>query len=117
MKPTISSIRTIVAAVALLLGTATTAHAAEASPAAGIVQLAPLLLIMLVFYFLLIRPQQKRLKAHKDMVAGMKKGDKIVTAGGIYGTVVDVSDNEIKVEIAEGTRVRVKRDTVTGLAE
>ena len=117
MNLTISRIRTIAAAAALWLGTATTAHAAEGSPAAGIVQLAPLLLIMLVFYFLLIRPQQKRLKAHKDMVTSMKKGDKIVTAGGIYGTVVDVSDNEVRVEIAEGTRVRVKRDTVTGLAE
>jgi preprotein translocase subunit YajC len=117
MNNTISSIRTLAAAAALLLGTATTAHAAEASAAAGVMQLAPLLLIMLVFYFLLIRPQQKRLKAHKDMVAGMKKGDKIVTAGGIYGTVIEVSDSDVKVEIAEGTRVRVKRDTITSLAE
>lgn len=117
MNPMTSSIRTLGAAVALLLGTATDAHAAAPNAASGIVQLAPLILIMLVFYFLLIRPQQKRLKAHKDMVAAMKKGDKIVTAGGIYGTVVEVSDNEVKVEIAEGTRVRVKRDTITALAE
>ena len=114
MKQAISSIRTIGAAAALWLGTMGTAEAAEPSAAAGVAQLAPLILIMLVFYFLLIRPQQKRLKAHKAMVAGMKKGDKVVTAGGIIGTVIDVSDNEVKVEIAEGTRVRVKRDTITG---
>jgi len=117
MNQAISSIRTIGAAAALWLGLIPAAHAAEPTAASGIVQLAPLLLIMLVFYFLLIRPQQKRLKAHKDMVAGMKKGDKVVTAGGIIGTVAEVSDHEVKVEIAEGTKVRVKRDTITGLAE
>jgi preprotein translocase subunit YajC len=117
MNHTISSIRTIGAAAALWLGTSIPAYAAEPSAAGGMVQLAPLLLIMVVFYFLLIRPQQKRLKAHKAMVQGMKKGDKVVTAGGIIGTVAEVSDDEIKVEIAEGTKVRVKRDTITGLAE
>jgi preprotein translocase subunit YajC len=117
MNHTISSIRTIGAAAALWLATSVPAYAASASAAGGIVQLAPLLLIMIVFYFLLIRPQQKRLKAHKAMVEGMKKGDKVVTAGGIIGTIAEVSDDEIKVEIAEGTKVRVKRDTITGLAE
>jgi len=115
MNYTISSIRTIGAAAMLWLATSSTAYAAEPSAAGGIVQLAPLLLIMVVFYFLLIRPQQKRLKEHKSLVQGMKKGDKVVTAGGIIGTVVDVSDDEIRVEIAEGTRVRIKRDTIVGL--
>jgi preprotein translocase subunit YajC len=117
MNHTISSIRTIGAAAALWLAMSSPAYAAAPSATGGIVQLAPLLLIMVVFYVLLIRPQQKRLKAHKAMVQGMKKGDKVVTAGGIIGTVAEVSDDEIKVEIAEGTKVRVKRDTITGLAE
>jgi preprotein translocase subunit YajC len=117
MNHMISSIRTIGAATALWLATSFPAYAATSQAAGGIVQLAPLLLILVVFYFLLIRPQQKRLKAHKAMVEGMKKGDKILTAGGIIGTIAEVSDDEIKVEIAEGTKVRVKRDTITGLAE
>jgi preprotein translocase subunit YajC len=117
MSHTLLSIRTFGAAAALLLATSSTAYAAEPSAAGGIVQLAPLLLIMVIFYFLLIRPQQKRLKEHKALVEGMKKGDKVVTAGGIIGTVAEVSDDEIKVEIAEGTKVRIKRDTIVGLAK
>jgi preprotein translocase subunit YajC len=117
MNHMISSIRTIGAAATLWLATSSTAYAASPSEAGGIVQLAPLLLIMVVFYFLLIRPQQKRLKEHKSLVEGMKKGDKVVTAGGIIGTVIDVSDDEIRVEIAEGTRVRIKRDTIVGLSK
>ena len=79
-----------------------------------LVSLAPLVLIFVVFYFLLIRPQQKKMKAHKAMVAAVRRGDRVVTAGGIVGHVSKVlSDTELQVEIAEGVRVRVIRSTIT----
>jgi preprotein translocase subunit YajC len=74
----------------------------------------PLVLIFAVFYFLLIRPQQKKLKEHRAMVAGLRRGDKVVTAGGIIGTVSRVvSDSELLVEVADNVKVRVLRNTVT----
>ncbi|SRR5690606_7368351 len=77
----------------------------------------PLILIFAVFYFLLIRPQQKKMKQHREMVAALRRGDKIVTAGGIIGTVAKVvNDNEILVEIADGVRVRLVRSQVTDVA-
>jgi preprotein translocase subunit YajC len=82
----------------------------------GLVQLAPLVLIFVVFYFLLIRPQQKKMKAHRNMVAALKRGDRVVTAGGIIGLVTKVlSDTEVQVEIAEGVRVRVTRASISDL--
>mgnify|MGYP002624448751 CR=1 FL=1 len=75
--------------------------------------LLPIILIMVVFYFLLIRPQQKKVKQHREMVAALRRGDKIVTAGGLIGTVTKVvSDTEAQVELAEGVRVRVMRATI-----
>ncbi len=94
------------------------AFAAEPAPAAnGFAQLVPLILIMVIFYFLLIRPQQKRLKQHRAMVESLKKGDKIITNGGIHGTITDVKDDFLKVEIADGVRIRLQRDAVSSLAE
>jgi len=76
----------------------------------------PLILIFVVFYFLLIRPQQKKAKQHREMLAAIRRGDKIVTNGGILGTVTKVIDeNELMVEIAEGIRVRVQRSLVAGV--
>jgi preprotein translocase subunit YajC len=73
----------------------------------------PLILIFVVFYFLLIRPQQKRQKEHKAMVEALRRGDRVVTAGGLYGTVSKiVSDTEMEVEIADGVKVRMLRGTV-----
>jgi preprotein translocase subunit YajC len=73
----------------------------------------PLVLIFGVFYFLLIRPQQKKLKAHQDMLAGIRRGDKVVTNGGIIGTVVKLTnDRELQVEIADNVKVRVLRSMV-----
>ena len=79
------------------------------------VQLAPLALIVLVFYFLLIRPQQKKAKQQREMIASLKKGDKVVTAGGIYGTINSISKDgaEIKLEIADKTVIRMKKDFVS----
>jgi len=80
----------------------------------GIMQFAPLILIFVVFYFLLIRPQQQRQKQTKSMLAALRRGDRVVTAGGIIGTVAKViNENEVSVDIAENTRVRVVRSTIT----
>ncbi len=108
----------LMAAAALAMATMKSAHAA-AGPAAdsSFTSLIPLVLIMVIFYFLLIRPQQKKLKEHKSMVDGTKKGDSVVTGGGIIGKVSNVKDDILTVEIADGVKVKVKRDTITGAAE
>jgi preprotein translocase subunit YajC len=82
----------------------------------AMMQFLPLVLIFVVFYFLLIRPQQKRAKEHKAMLGNLRRGDKVVTGGGIIGTVAKViSDEEVQVDIAEGMRVRVVRSTITSV--
>ncbi len=89
------------------------AQAAEDGGAGGMLQLLPLVLIFVVFYFLLIRPQQKKMKAHRSMVEALKRGDKVVTGGGLLGTVTKAPDGgEVQVEIAEGVRVKVMRHTI-----
>ena len=81
-----------------------------------IVQLFPLVLIFIVFYFLLIRPQQSKMKQQKEMLAGVKRGDRVVTGGGIIGLVTKViGDNELQVELAEGVRVRIIKQTITDI--
>ena len=100
----------------MLISTAYAQAAGGAAPAPAVdfMSFLPLILIFVVFYFLLIRPQQKKLKEHKSMIDGLRRGDRVVTAGGIIGTVTRVGDNdEAIVEIAEGVRVRVLRSTVT----
>ena len=84
---------------------------------AGITQFLPIVLIFVVFYFLLIRPQQQRQKALKAMVSAVKRGDRVVTAGGIVGTVQRVREgtDEIEVEIAPNVRVQVIRDTISSV--
>lgn len=75
----------------------------------------PLILMFAIFYFLLIRPQQKKAKQHKEMLAGVRKGDRIITAGGIEGAVLDVDGDTLTVEIASGVSVKVNRNYVAGL--
>ena len=78
----------------------------------GIAQFIPLILIFVIFYFFLIRPQQKKVKEHKSMVENLKKGDKVVTSGGITGTITRVVDNDkVEVEIAENVRVEIVKAT------
>ncbi|KGJ07199.1 preprotein translocase subunit YajC [Paracoccus versutus] len=89
--------------------------AGGASGAAGLASFLPLILIFVIMYFLMIRPQQKRVKEHRAMVEALKKGDEIVTQGGLIGKVTSVRENELEVEIAPGVKVRVIRSTVTGL--
>ena len=77
---------------------------------AGIGQFIPLILIFVIFYFFLIRPQQKKVKEHKLMVEGLKRGDKVITTGGIVGTVERIIDNEkIEVNISENVNVEIVR--------
>jgi preprotein translocase subunit YajC len=79
-----------------------------------LVQIAPLALIFVVFYFFLIRPQQQKAKDQKAMLSGIRRGDRVVTGGGLIGTVSKVvGDTELLIELAEGIRVRAVRSTVT----
>ena len=79
----------------------------------GIGQFIPLILIFVIFYFFLIRPQQKKAKEHTNMVSNLRRGDNIITQGGIVGKVAKVKeDGEIEVEIADGVKVRVIKSTV-----
>lgn len=80
----------------------------------GIQSLVPLILIFGIMYFLLIRPQQKKLKEHQMMVKSLRRGDQIITQGGIMGKVTKVKDdsNEVEVEIASGVNVRIVRSTI-----
>ena len=72
-----------------------------------------MVIIFGIFYFILIRPQQKKMKEHKKMVEELKKGDKIVTQGGIYGMVENAGPNTLTVKIAEGTKVKIARSSVS----
>lgn len=89
------------------------AQAAGAAPAGNpLVQMLPLVLIFVVFYFLLIRPQSKRAKEHKAMIAALGVGDEVVTSGGILGKVTETGDQFVTVEIASGVSVKVQKHTI-----
>ena len=96
-----------------IIATILAAAAAPGGGAAFFMQIAPLLFVFVIFYFLMIRPQQRRLKEHNATVASVKKGDEVVTAGGIRGKVTKVSDDEVEVEIAPGTKVRIVKSTLS----
>ena len=92
----------------------------QAVPAGGsggtagiLVGILPWLLIFVIFYVLMIRPQQRRVKEHQARISAVKKGDEVVTGGGIRGKVTKVSDDEAEVEIAQGVKVRVVKSTIT----
>ena len=94
----------------------TPAYAQAAAPAAGgaaaFAQFVPLILVFVIMYFLIMRPQQKKMRQHREMIGALKKGDSVVTQGGILGKVVAVRDDEVEVEIAQGVRIRVVRATI-----
>ena len=77
--------------------------------------LVPLMLIFVIFYFLLILPQRKKQKQHREMVKNLKKGDRVVTSGGIFGTVTRVKPDYVEVEVAEKLTLRVQRGSISGL--
>jgi preprotein translocase subunit YajC len=82
-----------------------------------LVQILPLILIFAIFYFLLIRPQQKKMKEHREMLGALKRGDRVITGGGIIGTITKVREDsdEMEVEIAQGVKITVVRGTVASL--
>ena len=91
---------------------------AQTTPAGGdtssmLISFAPYLLIFVVFYFLLIRPQQQARKRHMEMIAALKKGDIVVTSGGLIGKVKAVADDEVRVELSPNVEVRVVRGTIS----
>ena len=93
---------------------------ATAAPSAGasfFVQMAPLLLIFVVFYFLLIRPQNRKMKEHRAQIESIKKGDKVVTGGGLIGKVTKVDEGEVEIELAPSVKVRAIKSTLTGVID
>ena len=87
-----------------------------AAPGGGpsaLVSFAPLVLVFVVFYFLLIRPQQKKAKVHQQMLGQLKKNDEVMTSGGIYGRVVNLTDTVVTLEVAPNVRVRVHRPQIS----
>ena len=87
--------------------------AAPSGGAALFVQLAPLLFVFIIFYVLMIRPQQRRVKEHQATIDAVQKGDEVVTGGGLRGKVTKVADDEVEVEIAQGVKVRVVKSTLS----
>ena len=77
--------------------------------------LLPMLLIFVIFYFLLIRPQQQQQKKHQEMIKAVKKGDRILTSGGIYGRVVGVGDSDVTVQIAKDVEIQLQRGAITAV--
>jgi preprotein translocase subunit YajC len=82
----------------------------------GFTALIPLILMFVIFYFLLIRPQQKKAKEHRELVQNLKKGDRVITAGGIHGVITGMDETTLTVEIADRVRVKVTRGSVSGIA-
>jgi len=91
------------------------AQAAPHPPSFLQTPLPALLLIFAVFYFLLVRPQQKRAKEHKELVEGLKKNDRVITSGGIYGRVIEVAEQSVVLEVAPNVNMRVERMQVGAL--
>ena len=99
-----------------ILSSLTITAATAAAPSGGaafFMQMAPLLLIFVVFYFLLIRPQNKRIKEHRAQIEAVKKGDRVVTGGGLIGKVTKVDESEVEVELAQGVKVKAVKSTLT----
>ena len=95
------------------------AYAQTGAPGAGgmdfIVQLIPLILIFVIFYFFLIRPQQKKAKEHQQMVEGLRRGDQIITSGGLYAKIVKVADDHVEAELAPQVKVKIVKGTISGV--
>jgi preprotein translocase subunit YajC len=98
-----------------MLATPAYAQAAGGGAAGGMISLVPILLIFVIMYLLMIRPQQKKMKQHKAMIEALRRGDQVVTSGGIIGKLVKVDDakNEVEVELAPNVKVRVVRSTIS----
>jgi preprotein translocase subunit YajC len=87
----------------------------QAGQAGGIAGFLPIIILFVIFYFLLIRPQQKKAKEHKAMISDLKKGVRIITSGGIYGTIISIDDTTIGLEIAEKVKIKITRGNVAAV--
>ncbi|MGH6705267.1 MAG: preprotein translocase subunit YajC [Sphingomicrobium sp.] len=93
------------------------AAAAPSGTTAFFFNVFPLVLVFVIFYFLMIRPQQRRMKEHQAQIAAVKKGDRVVTGGGLIGKVTKVGDTEVEVELAQGIRVQAVKSTLTQVVD
>ena len=89
------------------------AYAQQAAPQGSLLDLWPLVVIFIAFYFLLIRPQQKKQKAHTEMVSALQVGDEVMTAGGILGRITAVSDHYAVVQISDNTEIKIQKNSVS----
>ncbi len=94
-----------------------TGGSAAPGSSGGFTSFIPLILMFVIFYFLLIRPQQKKTKQHREVVNNLKTGDSIITSGGIYGKITGVTDTTLTIEIADRVRIKIARGNVAGLIE
>lgn len=94
---------------------AQTAPGGGGGPAGTLLSLVPFILIFIIFYFLLILPQQKRQKKLRAMLEALKKGDKVVTTGGIWGTVTNLGKDTVTLQVADNTKIKVQRDSISRL--
>ncbi len=101
--------------LSFFISDALAANGAAASQQPGILGFLPLIVIFVIFYFLLIRPQSKRAKEHRNMVSSLSKGDEVVTNGGLLGRIEELDENFVTLEIADNVRVRVQRNAVGSL--
>ncbi len=80
-----------------------------------LINLLPILLIFVIFYFLLIRPQKKQQDAHRKMIAGLKKNDEVITAGGIHGTIMNVKDHTVTLKVDDNVKVEVQKNSISSM--
>ena len=91
------------------------AHAQDATQTGGLMSFLPLIIIFVIFYFLLIRPQMKRAKEHKKLVAELGNGDEVVTNGGLLGRITNVGESFITVELADNVQIKVQRHAISSI--
>ncbi len=99
----------------MLIANAYAQATAAADPTGGLMGLLPIVLLFVVLWFLMIRPQMKRAKEHKEMVGNLQKGDEVVTQGGVAGRITKVGENFVHVEVAENVEVAVQKQAVSSL--
>jgi len=100
--------------IAFAMGAPAGGAEGQGNPLVGI---APLLIMFVIFYFLLIRPQQKKAKQHKELLGNLRRGDRIITSGGLYGRIEEVNADELTINLGNDVMVTVNRNYVSGLAE
>ncbi|MCP9440692.1 MAG: preprotein translocase subunit YajC [Nitrospira sp.] len=101
--------------IAWAQGTGASGAGAGGQGPGGLLSLVPFILIFIIFYFLLIRPQQKKQKEQKALIDALKKGDKVVTTSGIWGTVTNLGKQTVTLQIADNTRIKIQRDSIARL--